>query len=290
MESILSYFIITPLFYTRPNPTGFRTPSQLVPSAPSEEGARALVPLGRSDRTLTPPTIGIRWPSPQDGPAAPTTREHCSISLLTGAPPRLLLAGNHPQRQAANRFLDGTAALSQPQSTSTRQVFHRAIEPFLFHDARCEATGRWRAGAGAAGSAGSGCPRCPSSAIRRPRCEAVAQARYAKRARRRRPQPWRAINSSSQAAECGQQPSQADAERRGCWHRQWRALARSGRRRARLSRIRWRRLANGGRRLASEVASALASSRAGSRGGSAAADTAALAGARAEGRAQPLRG
>ena len=76
----------TPLFYTRPTPTGFRTPSQLVPSAPSEEGARALVPLGTADRTLTQPTIGIHWPSPQDGPAAPTTREHHSFSLLTGAP------------------------------------------------------------------------------------------------------------------------------------------------------------------------------------------------------------
>ena len=139
--------MITPLFYTRPNPTGFRTPSQLIPSAWLEEGARALVPLGRSDRTLTPPTIGIRWPSPQDGPAAPTTREHCSISLLTGAPPRLVIAGNRLQRRAAYSFLDGIAALSQPQSTLTRQVFHRAIEPFLFHDARGEATGRWRAAA-----------------------------------------------------------------------------------------------------------------------------------------------
>ena len=106
-----------------------------------------------------------------------------------------------------------------------RQVFHRAIEPFLFHDARGEATGHWRAAASRECLLGlSKVPIVgnPSAEMRR--------WRYAKRARWRRSQPWRAINSSSQAAERGQQPSQADAERRGCWHRQWRALARSGRR------------------------------------------------------------
>ena len=68
------------LGFLRATAAAFGTPAQKDPSGLSQQGAPTAVPLDHPHAALTPPTVGIYSSTPQDGPAAPTTRARLHLS------------------------------------------------------------------------------------------------------------------------------------------------------------------------------------------------------------------